>query len=361
MKNESMARPRSLAGQSADWIRGQIEAGGLGPALPGENELARMLDVSRPTVRAALGLLEREGVLAISSQGMQRRVKRGWFGKSRLGPSVRFLLASPLHEMPAGYQAVMREMRVRMASHGVQISFQVSAAFRAEDPARILAKEIKAAECDVWVLADGTPEMEEWLEDKQIPCMCLGGSYDNHLPRAGGDGNRAIRAAARSLLELGHERIVYPLHNAYGVQMVAPFRKVLEEYGVTWNESFHAPHWRDHPANWYPLLGRMFSAPKPPTAFLTLGVSNLLPVLTWLGHRGLRVPEDVSIINMLDDPLLEFLYPPITGYRLDRDKLCHAAVDLVLRVAQAGKPFDEARMVPLQVVEGRSTAPPRKA
>jgi DNA-binding LacI/PurR family transcriptional regulator len=360
MKGEGMAHLRSLAGQSAESIRRQIEAGGLGPVLPGEYELARLLDVSRPTVRAALALLEKDGVVASSSQGMPRVVKRGWFGKSKAGPSVRFLLASPLHEMPAGYQAVMRQMRVRMASHGVQIAFQVSGAFRAKRPARMLAKEIMTAECDAWVVADATPEIEAWLEDKQVPCVCLGGSYDNHLPRAGGDGNRAIRAAARSLLDLGHRRIVYPLHNAYGVQMVAPFRAVMEEYDVKWNDAFHAPHWKDHAANWYPLLERMFAAANPPTAFLTLGVSNLLPVLTWLGHHGLRVPEDVSIINMLDDPLLEFLYPPVTGYRLDHDKLCHAAVDLVMRVAQAGKPFDEARMIPLERVEGRSTEPPPK-
>ena len=135
-----------------------------------------------------------------------------------------------------------------------------------------------------------------------MPCVCVGGSYRHHLPRTGGDGDQAIRDAAKSLLALGHRRIVYPLHNAYGVQMVASFRAVMEEYGVNWNEAFHAPHWKDHAANFFPMLGRMFASTKPPTAFLTLGVRNLLPVLTWLGHHGLRVPEDVSLIDMIDDP-----------------------------------------------------------
>jgi LacI family transcriptional regulator len=361
MKGEGMARAWSLAGQSADLIRERIESGGLGPALTGENELARILDVSRPTVRSALELLEREGVVAAAEQGKPRMVTPGWFGKAKVGPSVRFLLASPLHETPAGYQSVMRQMRLRLASHGIPISVQVSGAFRAKSPARTLAKEFAAAECDVWVIVDATPGIEDWLADKRVPCVCLGGSYGHQLPRTGGDGNRAIREATRSLLDLGHRRIVYPLHNDYGVQMVAPFREVMEESGVKWNESFHAPHWKDHAANWYPMLERMFAAAQPPTAFLTLGVRNLLPVLTWLGQHGLRVPADVSIIHMIDDPLLKFLYPPVTTYRLDSDKLCHAAVDLALRVAREGKPFDEARMIPMQRVEGRSTAPPRKA
>ena len=361
MKGEKTARVWSLAGQSADLIRERIESAGLGPVLPGENELSRMLDVSRPTVRAALDLLEKEGVVASTSQGKPRLVAKDWFGKSKAGPSVRFLLAAPLHEASAENQSVIYQMRERLASHGISTAFQVSSAFRAKSPAHSLARDFADAACDVWVVADPTPGIEEWLANTQVPCVCLGGSFHHPLPRIGGDGELAIRRATRSLLDLGHRRIVYPLHNAYGVHMAVAFREVLEGHGVEWNESFHTPRWQDHAVNWYPMLERMFASAQPPTAFLTLGVRNLLPLLTWLGQNGLRTPDDVSIIHRLDDPLLEHLYPPLTFYRLNRDRLCHAAVELVLRLAQDGKPFDEARMIPMQRIEGRSTAPPPSA
>jgi len=360
MKGEKTARVWSLAGQSADLIRERIGSGALGPVLPGENELSRMLDVSRPTVRAALDLLEKEGVVGPTSQGKPRWVAKDWFGKSKVGPSVRFLLAGPLHEASAEKQTVIYQMRERLASHGISTAFQVSSAFRAKSPAHSLAKDFADTTCSVWVVADPTPEIEDWLTKKEVPCVCLGGSYNHHLPRIGGDGERAIREATRSLLDLGHRRIVYPLHNAYGVHMVLPFRQVMEDHGVEWNESFHSPRWKDHAANWYPMLERMLTSANPPTAFLTLGVRNLLPLLTWLGQNGLRTPRDVSIIHMLDDPILEHLYPPLTHFQLNRDKLCHTAVELVLRLAQDGKPFDEVRMIPMQRIEGRSTAPPPK-
>lgn len=357
MKGNDNTAPRSLVRQSADLIRERIEAGHLGPTLPGEHELARMLDVSRPTIRGALNLLHEEAVVGAATTGVARQVGKNWFGRTKAGPLVRFLLAGPLHERSAGFQAGMRQMRERLASHGASVVFQVSPAFRTTRPQRILAKETAGSDCDVWVVVDATPQIEAWLAAKQLPCVCLGGSYRHQLPRTGGDGDQAIRDAAMSLLALGHRHIVYPLHNAYGVQMVATFRAVLEEHGVVWDEAFHAPHWKDHAANFFPILGRMFASAKAPTAFLTLGVRNLLPVLTWLGHHRLRVPEDVSLISMIDDPLLEFLYPPITSYILDRDKLCHAAVDMALRVARSGKPFDQAQMIPMRRVEGRSTGP----
>ena len=148
MKNDGMTRPRSLVRQSADLIRERIEAGQLGPMLPGENELARMLDVSRPTIRGALDLLEGESVVAAVSRGMAREVKKDWFGRKKTGPAVRFLIASPLHERSAGFQAGMRQMRERLASHGAEVSFQVSAAFRSKRPERILAKETADGECE---------------------------------------------------------------------------------------------------------------------------------------------------------------------------------------------------------------------
>jgi GntR family transcriptional regulator len=51
--------------QIAERIRGEIASGqyASGARIPAENELARMLDVSRPTVRQALDLLAREGLL----------------------------------------------------------------------------------------------------------------------------------------------------------------------------------------------------------------------------------------------------------------------------------------------------------
>ncbi len=51
--------------QIAERIRGEIASGqyASGDRIPTENELARMLDVSRPTVRQALDLLAREGLL----------------------------------------------------------------------------------------------------------------------------------------------------------------------------------------------------------------------------------------------------------------------------------------------------------
>ncbi|MCF7732493.1 MAG: substrate-binding domain-containing protein [Akkermansiaceae bacterium] len=360
MSHPNTAKPRSLVRQVVDMIRERIVAGVLGPALPGEEELGRLFDVSRPTVRGALEILETEGVLQAAQKGVARKVSNSWFARDKPGAAVRFLLSQPMHEMTAGFQAGVRQLRLRFLSYGVQISFQVSSAFRLKNPGRVLAKDLADATPDVWIIMDATPQIEAWFGKQQLPCVFVGGSYHHQLPRAGGDGDQAIRDATNSLMDLGHERIIYLLHNAYGVQMIQPFHASLTARGVAWKDSYNVLRWQDDPANLFPLLERLFASAKPPTAFITLGIRNLLPLLTWTGQHGIRVPDDISIIEILSDPMLDFIYPPITHYIFRHDKLNQAVVKLVLRVAQAGQPQDVAAMIPMFLVPGRSVAPPRR-
>ena len=63
----------SLVSQAADILREQLAAGLCGDILPGERALCARLQVSRPTLRAALETLRREGWLEVS-QGRRRRI-----------------------------------------------------------------------------------------------------------------------------------------------------------------------------------------------------------------------------------------------------------------------------------------------
>jgi DNA-binding GntR family transcriptional regulator len=60
----------------AAWLREQIERGDLAPgaALPSEAKLRRRLTISRNTVRQAMAVLEREGLI-VTEQGRGRFVR----------------------------------------------------------------------------------------------------------------------------------------------------------------------------------------------------------------------------------------------------------------------------------------------
>src|SRR5262245_37923209 len=63
----------SLANQVAEVLRRDLRGGAWDEFLPGENDLCDRFQVSRVTMRAALDVLRREGLIEVS-QGRRRRI-----------------------------------------------------------------------------------------------------------------------------------------------------------------------------------------------------------------------------------------------------------------------------------------------
>ena len=356
---ESIAKPLSLAQQAAALIRARIEAGEWRDVLPGETQLGAAMDISRPTVRKALDILTEQGILVAAEKGKSRQLRERVGTGALRSALVNVLLPMPLHELTPGYQGGIGQLRERLEARGREVGLVVGArAWQGKRCGTHLAAILDRHPAAAWVVIDPTPSIERWLEETRVPCVCVGGTYQHHLPRVGSEGNLTIRRAARMLIDLGHRRIVYPVHDTYGEQMVVHFRGAMEETGVVWSESFHAPRWPGHANNLFPLLERLFSRPEPPTAFITLGLFNLLPLVTWLGGQRLRIPDEVSVIHILNDPLLESIYPSLTRFSSRREKLNRATVEFVDRLMRTGQTFDEERMIPMQLHQGRSTGPP---
>lgn len=66
----------SLPEQVAKHLREGIQVERWSGALPGEQNLAKELDVSRYTVRRAFSILEKEGILGLRGQGCRRGITK---------------------------------------------------------------------------------------------------------------------------------------------------------------------------------------------------------------------------------------------------------------------------------------------
>ena len=82
-------------------------------------------------------------------------------------------------------------------------------------------------------------------------------------------------------------------------------------------------------------------------------------------ERGLRVPQDVSVIGYDDVPLARRLRPTLTTVRQDfeaKGKAAASALTQSIARERAGNPPDSAQhMVPVTLVVRDSTAPPPAA
>ncbi|MGV3757304.1 MAG: GntR family transcriptional regulator, partial [Verrucomicrobiota bacterium] len=118
----------SLVTQTGRILRQGLETNRWPGALPGERLLAEQLRVSRPTLRAALAQLEKEGLLQ-TSQGKRRQTVSGkgkrQKGKNSAPKSICLLSPHPLDEVPPMVLFWINELRVRLAELGLGMELVV--------------------------------------------------------------------------------------------------------------------------------------------------------------------------------------------------------------------------------------------
>jgi DNA-binding LacI/PurR family transcriptional regulator len=171
------------------------------------------------------------------------------------------------------------------------------------------------------------------------------------------DTERGTEIAVRHLLDLGHTRIGH-----LGSDLEAEtFRlrretilSVLADAGLEPGLYARAPFKFDKAAG--PAL-ELLDAPERPTAIYC--DDDILAGGVYLAarERGLRIPDDLSVIGFDDLPFTQVFDPPLTTIRIDPEALGSESFE-VLAALMAGETDPPGRVLPVELVVRESTAPP---
>jgi LacI family transcriptional regulator len=169
------------------------------------------------------------------------------------------------------------------------------------------------------------------------------------------DHGAGMRQALEHLAALGHRSIglaAGPLHVRPGREAVRTFTATCAELGIApalEAGPFSAGH------GYAAALALLEKAPAP-TALIS-GSNQIFPgVLTALRERGLRVPDDISLVTFDDLPLLELLEPPIDVVRRDVPAFGATAAELLLR-RMRDEPAETVVVTTAFVPRGSSASP----
>jgi DNA-binding LacI/PurR family transcriptional regulator len=143
----------------------------------------------------------------------------------------------------------------------------------------------------------------------------------------------AAKLATAHLLELGHRAIAHvagPQEIDTARRRLAGFLESTAAAGIEPDVVYAA---FDERAG-YSAMGDLLAGQGRPTGVFTSNFNQAIGALAAARDAGLKVPDDVSIVTYDDDPISDFLYPPLTGVRMPLHDLGTLAVDALLdRVA----------------------------
>ena len=103
----------------------------------------------------------------------------------------------------------------------------------------------------------------------------------------------------------------------------------------------------------------LLDVPKPPTAIFAFNDAIALGVLRAAYDRGLRVPDDVSVVGFDDIKYATIVSPALTTVRQPLAEMGRNGVSLLLRLMENPRHVNRRIELPTRLVVRESTAPPR--
>lgn len=153
------------------------------------------------------------------------------------------------------------------------------------------------------------------------------------------DYHHGIRQGVQHLAALGHRKFAFvtgPMKLHSSQSRVAAFRTSLDECGIPFN-----PDWiikGNHTLEGgIDAMDKLLDTEPWPTAVMCSNDMTAIGVLHKLYRKGLRVPDDFSVIGFDDIHMTEVTIPPLTTIRMSRFELARAAVT-ALRAHAEGSP-----------------------
>lgn len=311
--------------------------------LPSENQIGSTFSVSRMTARRALQQLEMEG-LVYSVPGKGRMLagghQQGLVPHKKTGHplTIGIYPAWPQQRNDVYFAELLNGLWAGSSTHpslrGRLLHFEK-------------LTELTPSDFVAFVQQEGIDGLANILaSEKDCPAMTAAkaagiavATVNRTFPESGLDWvSTNHRGGAfmltEYLLQLGHRQILHVTQSnshQFFAQRLQGYREALAKYGLSASREWIAEI--KYLATTVSELEAWGRGRPPPSAVFVAAGAMLRPTLDYLNKKGLKAPEDVSVVTFDEVPLPPG-HPKITCVRQEVEKMGKLAVDILMRRLQ---------------------------
>lgn len=347
----------SVAEQVAAHLREGIQTGLWTSLMPGRDRLAKDLGVSPTTITRALSLLEREGLLVPQGTGQKRRIvlKASEF-KPRALRIALMLFDSNYHT-----SSFMVELCHLLEKAGHEPFFSSKTLLGLGQSPQRITRHIQGTDADAWLLSSGSRDVLSAVAALGKPIFALFGRHAG-LPLAGArpDKSPAFATLTQRLIDMGHQRISFlcsrQIRHPQKAKALQHFLSELEAAGIKAGE-YNCPDWKETQEGFLKVLDSLFQA-TPPTTLILDEAFIFHAAYHYVSQRGLKVPQDISLVCMDNNPDFAWCQPSVTHINWDYHPIARRIVRWANHVAK-GKTDHQQTLTKAELVEGGTIGPAR--
>jgi len=338
----------STAGQLSRHLGEELALGRWHGKMPGVTKVGGDWGVSRDPVEGGRRELEREGLLQAQGPGKKRVIVAEGTAARKRKLRVVVFLGEPSDRSAAHFVELIHALRE--AGHDAE--FAPKTQIELGDSAARVARMVAGTPADAWVVYSGPRWVLDWFAASPVPVFAFAGRANRvPIPSIAPDKVTPMREAVRRLVALGHRRIVLLCRPHRVVPEPGRFERALleelEAQGIA-TGPYHLQTWDETAEGFFKALDSLFRY-TPPTALFVEEPPFVTAAFQFCIKRGLRVPEDFSLICTDPDPGFQWCQPSIAHIAWDSRQLIRRIVRWAenLRVGREDrqKGFFKARFV----------------
>jgi LacI family transcriptional regulator len=182
---------------------------------------------------------------------------------------------------------------------------------------------------------------------------------DPELPSVGATNWAGGLAATEHLVGLGHRRIgaiAGPADYLCSRARIDGYRSALDKAGIKFDPAL-VRHGDFQHEGGFVRGGELLSMPHPPSAIFAGSDQQAFGVYEAARQRGLRVPQDLSVVGFDDLPVARWMSPPLTTVRQPLTEMGRAAAQILSDLIEAVPPRSKRVELSTELIVRESTAP----
>lgn len=343
--------------QLKDYIISAINANELkvGDKIYSENELAEKFEMSRHTVRQALGELVNEGWLyKIQGKGTFVDEKHNkTTSKSKVVAVITTYLSDYI------FPSIIRGIDTVLSENGYNI--HLSCTYNQHEKERLclenlLNQNVSAIIVEPTKSALPNPNIDMYKNfiNLNIPILFIHGCYKElNCSYIVEDDTEAGFLAAKHLIELGHKNIggIFKIDDIQGHMRFAGFQKALYENSIKISDSrilwFETSDIDDNFKSKYTYFEKILSDC---TAIVFYNDQTTIKFMDIIREKNLNVPEDISIVSFDDSQLAVASEIKLTTVAHPKEALGKEAAKAIINMIKKNQDYYNIKMKPKLII-----------
>ncbi len=324
-------------------------------------DVAKMCGVSYQTVSRVVN--DSPDVSAKTRRSVLKAIKTLGYHPNQLARSLKTRRSSILEVITFGVETfVPRELIIALGraaiEHGYSLMFTEIPQDDPDQENRLFA-HLNSGLCDGAIL---TAPVESRLFEKisadppLLPIIQIRNQRGSTAPSVMIDQYYGSQLATQHLLDLGHREIAEicaPLIYHEALTRHTAFVDTLTAAGLSPSDSVEATEWM--PADGYQAANKLMDRGA---HFSGLIISNdylALGAILALNERGLRIPEDISIVGFDDAPESAYYMPPLTTIKQDYEALGYQSIHYLVELIHNQETSTHQRVLMPHLIVRQST------